>query len=63
MPEAYCDCIGPSPRPAMARLHAGGPNRHYLCPERGAVKEEVYHAGAIVEYRWHATSQGKLSTS
>ena len=37
----------------MIRLHTGGPNRYYLCPECGAVKEDVYRGGAIVEHRWH----------
>jgi hypothetical protein len=37
----------------MIRLHAGGPNRYYLCLECGEVKKDVYRSGAIVEHRWH----------
>ncbi len=30
----------------MIRLRAGGPNRYYLCPECGAVREDLYRGGA-----------------
>jgi hypothetical protein len=44
----------------MIRLQAGGPNRFYLCPECGAVREDVYEDGAIVEHRWHDAPDGTL---
>ena len=59
MTETYCDCTGNPPWPPMIRLHAGGPNRYY-CPECGAVKEEVYQGGAIVDHRWHDAPDGVL---
>lgn len=37
----------------MIRLHAGGPNRYYLCPECGAMREDVYRDRAIIAQRWH----------
>jgi hypothetical protein len=37
----------------MMRLHAGGPNRYYLCRCCAAVREDVYHQGAITAHRWH----------
>jgi hypothetical protein len=37
----------------MIRIHAGGPNRYYLCRECGAVREDIYQDGAIIEHRWH----------
>jgi hypothetical protein len=37
----------------MIRLHAGGPSRFYLCPECGAVREDVYRGGAIIAQHWH----------
>ena len=45
----------------MIRLHAGGPNRYYLCPECGAVREDVCRGRAIVEHRWHDAPDGTLS--
>ena len=44
----------------MVRLHAGGPNRYYLCPECGAVREDVYQGRAIEEHRWHDAPDGTL---
>ena len=44
----------------MVRLHAGGPNRYYLCPECAAVREDIYRGGAIVEHRWHDAPDGAL---
>jgi hypothetical protein len=44
----------------MIRLHAGRPNRYYLCPGCGAVKEDVYRDGAIVDQRWHDAPDGTL---
>lgn len=44
----------------MIRLHAGGPNRYYLCLECGAVKQDVYRGGVIVEHRWHDAPDGTL---
>jgi len=58
--EAYCDCTRSSPWAPMTRLHAGAPNRFYLCRECGAVREDVYQGGAIVEYQWHDASHGML---
>ena len=60
MTEAHCDCTASPPWSAMIRLHAAGPNRYYLCPECGAVKEDVYHGGAIVEHRWHDAPDATL---
>jgi hypothetical protein len=45
----------------MIRLHAGGPNRYYLCPECGAIREDVYQGGAIMEHRWHDAPDDALS--
>ena len=58
--EAYCDCVGAPPWPGMMRLHGGGPNRYYLCRACGAVREDVYREGAIVEHRWHERLNGEL---
>jgi hypothetical protein len=58
--EAYCDCTGAPPWPGMMRLHGGGPNRFYLCRACGAVREDVYREGAIVEHRWHEGPNGEL---
>jgi len=58
--EARCDCTGSPPWPAMIRLHAGGPNRYYLCGECGAVREDVYSCGAIVDRCWHDRPDGTL---
>ena len=58
--EAHCDCTGSPPWPAMIRLHAGGPNRHYLCPECGAIREDVYRNRAIIGQRWHEELDGEL---
>jgi hypothetical protein len=58
--EARCDCTGSPPWPAMVRLHGGGPNRYYLCHERGATREDVYQGGAIAEHRWHDAPNGAL---
>jgi len=44
----------------MMRLHGGAPNRYYLCRECGAVREDVYRDGAIVEHRWHDEPDGRL---
>jgi hypothetical protein len=60
MSEAYCDCSGSAPWPAMLRLHAGGPHRYYLCRACGAVREDLYHDGAIVAHRWHDSPDGTL---
>ena len=60
MSEAHCDCTDSPPWPAMIRLHAGGPNRYYLCPECGAVREDIYQGGAIVGYQWHDAPDGTL---
>jgi len=58
--EAYCDCVGTPPWPAMMRLHGGAPNRYYLCRRCGALREDVYRDGAIVEHRWHDGPNGRL---
>lgn len=58
--EAYCDCTGFPPWPPMVRLHAGGPNRYYLCRECGAVREDIYREGGIVAHRWHDAPDGTL---
>jgi len=47
MTEAYCDCTGSPPWPAMMRLHGGAPNHYYLCLECGAVREDVYEGGRL----------------
>ena len=60
VPEAYCDCTGAPPWPGMIRLHGGGPNRYYLCSVCGAVREDVYGDGAIIERRWHESPNGSL---
>jgi hypothetical protein len=60
MTEAYCDCTGCPPWRAMLRLHAGGPNRYYLCRACGAIREDVYRDGAIVAHRWHDAPNGTL---
>lgn len=60
MAEAYCDCTGVPPWPAMMRLHGGAPHRYYLCRRCGAVREDVYRNGAIVEHRWHDGPNGAL---
>ena len=44
----------------MVRLHAGGPNRYYLCRECGAVREDIYQSGAVVDHRWHDAPDGML---
>jgi len=44
----------------MMRLHGGAPNRYYLCRRCGAVREDVYREGAIVEHRWHDAPDGTL---
>lgn len=59
-PEAYCDCSGSAPWPAMIRLHAGAPQRYYLCRACGAVREDVYREGVIVAHRWHDAPDGTL---
>lgn len=63
MGDAHCDCTGMSPWPAMMRLHGGSPHRYYLCRRCGAVREDVYSAGAIVEHRWHDSPNGQLPAS
>ena len=60
MTEAHCDCTGSPPWPPMIRLHAGGPNRYYLCRECGAVREDFYQSGAIVDRHWHDAPDGML---
>jgi len=60
MTEAYCNCTGAPPWPAMIRLHAGGPNRYYLCRACGSVREDVYRGDAIVEQRWHEAPEEPL---
>lgn len=60
MTEACCDCTGSPPWPAMIRLHAGGPSRYYLCRECGAIRDDVYRGGAIVDHRWHDAPDGTL---
>jgi len=60
MAEAFCDCVGSPPWPGMMRLHGGGPNRYYLCRECGAVREDVYRDGAIVEHIWYESPNGEL---
>lgn len=47
----------------MTRLHAGAPNRYYLCLECGAVREDVYEGGAITGHRWHEEPSGTLPTA
>jgi hypothetical protein len=47
----------------MIRLHGGAPNRYYLCPECGAVREDVYRGGSIVEHCWHDVPDGTLPKS
>ena len=61
--EAYCDCTGSPPWPAMMRLHAGAPNHYYLCLECGAMREDVYKGGAIIEHHWHEEPNGALPTA
>ena len=58
--NAWCDCSGAAPWVAMVRLHAGGPHRYYLCRACGAVREDVYREGSIVEHRWHDEPDGAL---
>lgn len=53
MTEARCDCTSSPPWPPMIRLHAGGPDRYYLCPACGAVREDIYRDRAIVARCWH----------
>ena len=50
MTEANCDCDG---FPPMQRLHVAHANRFYLCQRCGAVREDVYHLGAIARQVWH----------
>lgn len=47
----------------MMRLHAGGPNRYYLCRKCGTVLEDVYRDGGIVAHRWHDYPDGALPES
>ena len=44
----------------MHRLHGGGPNRYYLCAECGAIREDVYRDGTIIEHRWHEAPDDAL---
>ena len=44
----------------MIRLHAGAPNRYYLCRECGAAREDVYRGKAIVQRQWHDAPYGTL---
>ena len=60
MTEAYCDCTGSPTLTSDDLLAHRRPNRFYLCPECGAMKEDVYQDGAIVEHRWQDTSHGAL---
>jgi hypothetical protein len=64
MTEARCDCTGSPPWPARGHLHAGGPNRYYLCPECGAVREDVYQ-GEVTEHacNTHARDSVELSVT
>lgn len=59
-PEAYCDCTGSPPWPPMMRLHAGTPNRYYLCRVCGAIREDVYRKGAIVTTHWYDEPNGQI---
>ncbi len=63
MAEAHCDCTGLPPWSAMVRLHAGAPHRYYLCRACGAVREDIYHDGAIIEHRWHDAPDGALPSA
>ena len=63
MTEAHCNCPGDPPWPAMIRLHAGGPNRYYLCRECGSVREDVYRGDAIVDQLGHNGPEDPLSRS
>ena len=47
----------------MMRLHGGGPNRYYLCPECRAIREDIYRDGAIVAHRWHDEPNESLPKS
>jgi hypothetical protein len=56
----HCDYTSSPPWPAMVRLHAGGPNRYYVCPKCCAIREDVYQGGAIVDHQWHDAPDGTL---
>ena len=57
-PEAVCDCTGRPPWPVMTRLHVGGLNRYYLCPECGAIREEICQPdGTITAVHIHRTPE------
>jgi len=60
MTEVRCGCTGSPPWSAMIDLHAGGPNPYYLCRECGAVRDDIYQSGAIVDHRWHHAPTGSL---
>ena len=63
MTEAFCDCTGSPPWPAMIRLRGGGPNRYYLCRECSAIREDVYRDRAITGTRWHEGLDADLPRS
>lgn len=58
--RTFCNCTGAPPWPGMARLAASvaRPDRYFVCPECGAIREEICRAdGSIEQVRWHTRDQ------
>jgi len=42
----------------MLRFRAVGPKRYSLCPDFGAIHENLYRGRAILEHHWHDAPEG-----
>ena len=61
IPQACCVCEGPPWLP-MIPLHVGGPNRWYVCPRCGMVRQEMYQPGrGTASVIYHDLDGGTLS--